>query len=60
VIGTGRREPSLEPLEAAVLEVIRITRGQVEADRHARRVAPFQPAGRAESRPESRAGGAAR
>jgi HEAT repeat protein len=54
VIGNGRREASLDDLEAAILEVVRKTRGEQEAARHARRVTPFGIASRPASRPDSR------
>jgi hypothetical protein len=64
VIGMGRHEPSVAPLEAALLEVIRRTRGEEMAAEHVRRMTPFTaPAGsatRADSRADSRPAGPGR
>jgi hypothetical protein len=49
VIGTGKRDRSFDAFEAAVVGVIRQLRGDVHADRHQRRVAPFRLAEATES-----------
>jgi hypothetical protein len=60
VVGMGRHDPSLDPVHAAVVEVVRRARGGDLAAEHERRVTPFLPGAAPASRAESRPSGAGR
>jgi hypothetical protein len=51
VLGTGKRDPALDAMEDAVLDLLRQIRGPGAADAHRRRVAPFRVPEAAPSRP---------